>query len=182
MRDLAQQSFSKSSEKSKLLKVVIIALLIVGVVFFLNSKLSSGTTSTSGAVVLKDAPKGLTPVSLTDNLDILENGVNLSTDTATFKNVSGENAKATAVRKYGNGNFSMSVDATLPDPKGQKYQVWIVGGGYPLDAGFMSGSGNSWTLVFRDRDQYSKYRTIWLTREITSEDGKPEKHVLEGSF
>ena len=184
MRDLANQSYiSGRNNFSRLIKSVVLAFVLVAGIWFFSQR-SANPSLTSGPVVLRDAPKGLVPVSLPDDLISAGQAVNLKTGKAVFSNVSDEAevARATAVRKYGDGTFTLTVEANLPDPKNLKYQVWIVGSGEFFDAGFMNGSGTDWTLIFRDKDYYSKYSQILITREITNNDGKPEKHILEGNF
>ncbi len=161
-------------------KVAVVVILVLGLLFIIKQKISSGSFIGDGSSGLSDAPHGLTPVSVSG---VADGGVNLSSDSATFKDVKyGGKASASATRTYGAGSFSLTVNATLPNPQGDKYQVWLVSGGQVRDAGFMSGSGGSWSLVFNDSNKYSAYNTIWITREITTEDEKPEQHVLEGSF
>ena len=184
MRDLANQNYiSGRNNFSRLVKTVVLALILVAVIWFFSQR-STNPSLTTGPVILRDAPKGLVPVSLPDDLVSAGEAVNLKTGKAVFSDVSDETgvAKATAVRKYGDGTFTLTVEANLPDPKNLKYQVWIVGDGEFFDAGFMSGSGTNWTLIFRDKDYYSKYSQILVTREITNNDDKPEKHILEGTF
>lgn len=183
MRDLAQRSYNRENlDFKKKARVIVFLIIIIGLFFLLKDKFYSPLTSVGSSQGLKDAPKGLTPVQIGENLVSAKEGVNLKTDTASFTNVSEGAAAATAVRKYGDGSYSLVVNAALPDPKGNRYQVWIVGGGKSFDAGFLNGKDSSWTQVFRDKDYYSKHDEIWITREITTEDGKPEKHILEGSF
>ncbi len=183
MRDLANQSIiRRKSTAIGRIWIFVVAILIVIVlvaIFQLKSGSSMGGTE---SVNLSDAPKGLTPVKLADVADI-SGGINLSKNTISLTDVKhGGSASGTTTRTFGDGSYSLSVSATLPDPKGDKYQVWLTNGSAVKNAGFMNGSKNSWSLVFNDKDLYSKYNEIWLTREITMEDGKPETHVLEGSF
>ncbi len=183
MRDLANQNYSspKISISKTTLRILLILAVVIIALFFIKSRTSSSSVGGS-SIELKDAPKGLTPVSLS-GVKTSSGGTNLTIENATFKNVSEQSGSATASRKYGDGSFSLSVDAKLPDPKGDKYQVWIMGGSQIKLAGTMDGSGGSWSLVFNDKDKnYSKMNEIWITREITSIDEKPEKHILEGSF
>jgi len=182
MRDLAQRSYIRGDSSSKKAKIIVFLALAISALFLLKDNFLSGSASGGSSQALRDAPKGLTPVEISDNLVSAKEGVSLKTDTASFTNVSEGSAKAAAVRKYGDGNYSLAVNATLPDPKGNRYQVWIIGGGKNYDAGFLNGSGTSWTLAFRDKDYYSKYSEIIITREITDFDNKPEKHILEGNF
>lgn len=182
MRDLAQQNLTKRPDaRSARIKILIIAAIVVGAIFVIKSGFASGGGSGS-SVILQNAPNGLKAVSYGGS-DVSKAGIDLKTDSANFRNVSGDSAKATATRTYGDGSFALTVNATLPDPRGgDKYQVWLVGEEV-VDAGIMDGAKNSWSLLFRDKDKYSSaYNQIWITREITTNDGKPEKHILEGSF
>ena len=164
------------------IKAAFLVVAVVAVLFLVKQKISSGSFIGGGSSELVDAQHGLTPVSVGAS-GITNGGVNLSSGSATFKDVKyGGQATATATRTFGAGSYSLSVNATLPNPSGDRYQVWLVNGGEIKDAGFMSGSGKSWRLVFNDSSKYSSYNTIWITREITTEGGKPEQHVLEGSF
>lgn len=185
MRDLAQMGSSKKrvAGAPKILPIVVIVVAVVAVVYFMASKISvGGIGGSSSGVTLQDAPKNLTPVKVDGAPVDVDKGVTLSSGSATFTNVSDESATATATRVFGNGSYSLTVSATLPDPTGSKYQVWLVGGGKALNAGFMDGAKTSWSVTFRDKDKYSTMSEIWITREITAEDGKPEKHILEGRF
>lgn len=165
-----------------LIKAAVLVIVAIAVLLLVKQKISSGSFIGGGPSELKDAQHGLTPVSVGAN-GVTNGGVNLSSGSATFKDVKyGGQATATATRTFGAGSYSLSVSATLPNPSGDKYQVWLVNGDQIKDAGFMSGSGKSWSLVFNDSKNYSSYNTIWITREITTEDEKPEQHVLEGSF
>jgi hypothetical protein len=163
-------------------KAAFLVVAVIVVLLLVKQKLSSGSFIGGGSSELVDAQHGLTPVSVGVS-GVANGGVNLSSGSATFKDVKyGGQAKASATRTFGAGSYSLSVSATLPNPSGDKYQVWLVNGDQIKDAGFVSGSGSSWSLVFNDSKNYSSYNTIWITREITTEDEKPEQHVLEGSF
>lgn len=186
MRDLAQQNFSQSRERIAVNKSAVRIILIMGTILIILFGLrivSSGSDFAGGsAISLKDAPKGLKPVEIPKSFDVTEGSLNLVVENASFTNVSGENAIATATRKYGGGSYSLSVSATLPDPKGNVYQVWIVGEGNVILAGDMSGSGKDWGIIFNDANNYSDLDGIWITKEITKQDENPEKHILEGTF
>lgn len=185
MRDLAHVGTSKKrvAVPPRILPIVVIVIVIVAVLYFIASKINvGGIGGSSSGVTLQDAPKSLTPVRVDGASVDVDSGVTLSSGSATFTNVSDGSATATATRVFGNGSYSLTVSATLSDPVGSKYQVWLVGGGKTLNAGFMDGAKTSWSLTFRDKDKYSTLSEIWITKEITAEDGKPEKHILEGSF
>jgi hypothetical protein len=185
MRDLAQMGSSKKrvSVPPRILPIAVIVIVVVAVLYFVAARINiGGIGGSSSGVTLQEAPKSLTPVKVDGAPVDVSGGVTLSSSSATFKNVSEESATATATRVFGNGSYSLTVSATLPDPVGSKYQVWLVGGGQTLSAGFMDGSKTSWSLTLRDKDKYSTMSEIWITKEITAEDGKPERHILEGSF
>lgn len=180
MRDLANRSYDGRDKRlPKSVKFLVLMALVLSALFFLKDRFFSSGVSSS--VTLRDAPKGLTPVNVSETVSFDDEGVSLVTESATFVNVSGDNARATATRKYGDGTYSLSVSATLPVVVGDKYQVWIATNPAKL-AGTLAGAGNNFSLIFRDTDKYSKVNQIWITREITDNDEKPEKHILEGSF
>lgn len=184
MRDLAQQSYSRTKYQipGSIVRIALLLVIVIVLLFAIRFVVSVGGIGGS-SVQLRDAPKGLTPVSLSGDVVSTDEGIDLAIESATFQNVSDVSGTASASRKYGDGSFSMTVKATLPDPKGNPYQVWIVGDGEVTLAGTMNGAGGSWGLVFNDRDKnFSKMDKVWITREITSIDNKPEKHILEGSF
>lgn len=185
MRDLAYQNTlvrPKRSLPMPLIKAAFLVIAVIAVLLLVKQKISSGSFIGGGSSELVDAQHGLIPVSVGAS-NVTSGGVNLSSGSASFRDVKyGGQAKASATRTFGTGSYSLSVSATLPNPSGDKYQVWLVNGDQVKDAGFLSGSGSSWSLVFNDSGKYSSYNTIWITREITTEGGKPEQHVLEGSF
>lgn len=181
MRDLSRLSPAQNKKIDvKKATPILVILIVVIVLFFAKSRLFSNSGS-SAAMILRDAPGGLTPVD-GGNSPISTGGVNLTTQSATFKDVKfGGDATATATRSFGGGTYILNVDATLPDPKNTFYEVWLVGptGVVPID--FMIGSGTHWSLSLRDTDKFSNYKGIWITLKRTK-DQNPEEHVLEGSF
>lgn len=184
MRDLAHQNLRSRKRKitQRNIRIFISVVIITAFIFLFTTYLNFPGVGSS--VTLKDAPKGLTPVEVTDASVSVEGGVNLTSNKATLRNVGQKKASATAERVFGGGTYTLSVVATFAGTKGHRYQVWLTDGGESLvDAGFMEGSGDSWALTFRDSDRgLSKLRFVWITDEITTEDNRPETHVLEGSF
>jgi hypothetical protein len=184
MRDLSKVPLGRSHRTVKragYFRVLILLAIVLGVIFLFKSRLSYGPIAGS-SVVLKEASRGLTPVSLDgDHEELTENAVNLTTQTAALEDVKyGGEATAKATRSFGGGSFSISVDATLPDPVNTNYQVWLVGGGEVIPIDFMRGEGTEWSLSVRTED-YSNYNEVWITLERTK-DEFPEEHVMEGSF
>ncbi len=186
MKDLAGMEYNKKSKiniSPAVLKLVIVLILGLFVVFFIKSRTSQSGNSVSsgGSVILSDAPRDLTPVSVgASNLDA--KGVDLKSQDAVMKIVRREvvgNAKAT--RSFGGGTYVLSVTANLPDPKADYYEIWLTDGSQLVPIDYMRGSGSSWSLDLNDTDKYSKLNGIWITLERTK-DNKPEEHIIEGSF
>ena len=185
MRDLANQSYGQKGTKvdSKFLRRVlfltfgVIAVLIIGKLFF-----SAGSVISGQSAVLRDAPTGLKPGEADSGTSVSDEGVTLTSQTAKLVNVAGSGGSGTAKRTFGAGTYSLDIDANLPDPEGNNYGVWLTDGAEVLLVDYLRGSGNSWGYELKDKDKYSGFDQIWITLEITKNDTKPEKHILEGSW
>lgn len=186
MKDLAKRNYSTSSKVSiprGVVKIAVVVVLVLVVLVFVKSQTgtSSGNSSLNSSVILSEAPRGLTPVSIGDT-NISSAGVNLTTQTANMKIVRKEvTGSVKASRTYGAGTYSLSVTANIEDPKGAFYQVWLTDGTKLVPIDYMRGSGSSWSLDLSDTDKYSKLNKIWITLE-RGKDNKPEEHIVEGSF
>ena len=183
MRDLAQQLPGNrgNSRIKKIIRLTVVLVVVGTILFYAKSKLIGGTGGGS-SIVLREAPRGLKPVSDEGAEKVTDKGVNLVTQRASFADLKfGGEAQATATRSFGGGTYILSVNATLPDPKNTYYQVWLVGGGNIIPIDYMRGLGNSWSLNLRSQDKYSQYKGIWITLERTK-DELPEEHVLDGTF
>lgn len=180
MRDLSKTAISKDRRPVKRFLILFGGVGLVAAIIF-NFSNSFGSIGSGGNTALHDAPTNLKPVDTPGGVST-EDGVDLKTEKASFKDVKFSGAaSATAIRAYGGGVYSLTIEANLPDPKNTYYQVWLTGGGSPLPIDYMRGSKKSWSLSLRDSDKYSKYRGIWITLERTKDD-IPEEHVLEGTF
>lgn len=183
MRDLSQVragSISRPHNYKNFIRFFVVVVLVIIVFVLVKSRL--GISQVSGGVLLHDAPLDLSPVGLSGTQNVTSGGTNLTTQSATMRDVKfGGEAIATATRSFGGGTYILSVDATLPDPVNVDYAVWLVGGGRDRLIDYMKGTGTRWSLALRDTDKYSGYSGIWITLERTR-DNKPEEHVMEGSF
>ena len=185
MKDLANQSYGQKGAKidSKFLRRVlvltfgVIAVLVIGKLFFSASSVISGQS-----VILRDAPTGLKPVEADSDTSVSDRGVTLTSQTARLANVAEGGGSGTAKRTFGANTYSLDVDTNLPDPKGNNYGVWLSDGAEVLLVDYLRGSGSSWGYELKDKDKYSGFDQIWITLEITKNDTKPEKHILEGSW
>lgn len=183
MRDLSN-SFpgKKRAGNLNFLRVIIAVLVIGGALFLAKNFLGGGGAIGASSITLKDAPFGLTPVTLSGTT-VAAGGVNLTTQTINLKDVKyGGDAQGTATRSYGAGVYKLEVNATVPDPKNVALQVWLVGAGAPRPIDVMRGSKNSWSFSFSDTDKYSSYSGVWITLERNKADNIVEEHILEGSF
>lgn len=180
---MSNMPMGNSAPRGKRIPRLILFLALILVVFSLARSQFSPEGEGGGDVILREAPRGLTPVVLEGNLvNVAAGGVDLVTGSAALVDVKyGGEAKAAATRSYGGGIYKLSVDATLPDPKNVNYQVWLVSGENVLPIDYMRGSGTSWSLSLNSEDKYSGYRGIWITLE-RNKDELPEEHVMEGSF
>jgi len=101
----------------------------------------------------------------------------------------GFTGEGTATRSTGaNGEYILEIIANLPPPaEGKFYEGWVVGSSV-LSTGKLTqeSEDGAWSAVFTDdsdEDLYT-YNEIVITEETEADglDGKPEVHVLEGSF
>src|SRR4030065_1106701 len=117
MRDLAKQNYSsrKIAIPRSVVRITAI-VIIVAVAGFVAKTFLFSPNSGDSSVILRDAPKGLSPVSISGTgIDIGE-GVDLTQENASFTNVSDISGTATAVRTYGDGSYGLSGSAQIPDP------------------------------------------------------------------
>jgi len=186
MRDLAKTNFTsnRSSKAKFVIRIVFVLFLVLTVLSFVKSRFNLGQSGSSASVTLQEASRGLTPVKLDDLESIVEGGVNLATQTANLVDVKyGGRASGTATRSFGVGSYSLSVDVVIPETKGGIFEVWLVGAqGELREVDFISCKDNACSYNLKDKDKYSNYSRIWVTKELTKEDGEPEQHVLEGQW
>lgn len=95
----------------------------------------------------------------------------------------------TATRSFDGTTFTHTVTAALGDPATRKfYEGWLVmkTAGDPkfFSTGKLTKQGVQYTLSFTAPQNYPEHKDVVITEETLSQglDGKPEAHVLEGSF
>ncbi len=114
-------------------------------------------------------------------------------ETITLAAVGGHTGSGTASREVSaSGKFEHTVDAVLNDPATSKfYEGWLVRGkmGDSNFAFFSTGkldkdADGHWRSSFESSVNYIDYSTVVITLETLANglDGKPEEHLLEGSF
>ena len=185
MRDLANLEFTSPRKKIKKVNIPVkfigFASLVLGIIFILKFTGIGGVIGSSSEI--RDAPRGLIPVEVS-SAGVADKGVNLTTQKAVLSDVKyGGRAKGTATRSFGGGSYILSVEVTIPDSTGASWEVWLVDdSGSQREVDFMNCTKTSCSYILRDSDKYSNYNQIWITRELTKEDGAPEQHVLEGEW
>ncbi len=107
---------------------------------------------------------------------------------AELNDVSGGTGSGIATRKYQSGRFSHAVLADLTDPEVDGYyEGWLVRGNEGdanfayVSTGKMRIAKGGYLLEFESNKDYSDYKKVVITLEKIN-DGKPETHILEGSF
>src|SRR4030042_6852699 len=113
MRDLAKQDFTSNRRKLNLkvfLRVFLFFAAILGILVFIKFYSPFSKSLGDSSVVLKEAPRGLKPITAGGSEEINSEGVNLTSKNATFIDVRYKGAaKATAKRTYGAGTYLLSV-------------------------------------------------------------------------
>lgn len=184
MRDLSKTPLGSRRKPNFKFKKYVIAVIVLVAVLLVVRNLDFSAISGGSGITVAEAPRGLTPVVLSDQVsDLTKNAVSLTTEKVTLEDVKSGDGQAigSASRSYGGGHYILTVEATLPDPKDTLYQVWVVGGEEIIPIDYMLGSGVEWRLNINSDDDYSNYGEIWITQERTK-DEKPEEHVMEGTF
>ena len=109
-------------------------------------------------------------------------------DVAKLKSVEGYTGSGTATRIFNDTTFTHSIIADLPDPAfGKFYEGWLVSS-TPTLRFFSTGKvvlrEDKYVLIYTDFQNYPEHNEVVITEETLAQglDGKPEAHVLEGSF
>lgn len=110
-------------------------------------------------------------------------------DTATLAAVGPYKGSGTATRSFNGTTFTHTVTASIGDPAaGKFYEGWLVmktaGGPKFFSTGKLTKKGATYTLTYTAAQNYPDHNDVVITEETLSQglDGKPEAHVLEGSF
>ena len=155
---------------------VVILVLVIGAVLWFRGRTSKE--------VMAPTTSSEEQIEKSFNLTIPED-----VDKAELEDVSGRDGSGVATRKYENGTFSHMVLADLPDPAaGTFYEGWLVRGKMGdanfiyISTGKLTVAKGGYLLEFQSKTiDYSDYTGVVVTLEKIN-DGKPETHVLEGSF
>ncbi|MBI2405811.1 hypothetical protein HYV21_02055 [Candidatus Microgenomates bacterium] len=109
-------------------------------------------------------------------------------ETATLSAVGKYKGSGTATRSFDGTTFTHTVRASLEDlKKGKFYEGWLVKKIPSLtffSTGKLTKQGSDYVLTFTASQNYPDYKDVVVTEEteVQGLDGKPEAHVLEGSF
>lgn len=92
---------------------------------------------------------------------------------------------AVATRNFDGKVFVHEVRAEVDDPKeGKFYEGWLVNLPEFFSTGKMIKEGDEYVLRYESNEDRSSFNEVVITEETEADglDGKPEAHVLEGSF
>jgi len=169
-------------QRQRLFGALILLLVGVGLVFYLRGgeKKEEGKVGEEDKVQVEEVTRDLSR----------QLGVTVPEDVEriTLSDVSGGSATGLATRKYESGVYEHTVLAALPDPlQGTFYEGWLVrgkegDGNYSVvSTGKMRISKSGYLLDFSSSKDLTDHPQVLVTLE-TRDDGKPEKHMLEGNF
>ena len=108
-------------------------------------------------------------------------------ESAALNAVGDYSGSGTATRQYDGSRFIHTVTANIGAPaEGKFYEGWLVRK-IPfsiVSTGKLNKNGNAYILTFSSADDLNNHPGVVITEETESMglDGKPEAHVLEGSF
>lgn len=118
-----------------------------------------------------------------------ENGATVAVETATLAAVGSYRGEGLATRSFDGITFAHTVTANVADPApGKFYEGWLVmpaiGGPKFFSTGKLEKQAGSYTLRYTASQNYPDHKLVVVTEETAAAglDGKPEAHVLEGSF
>lgn len=110
-------------------------------------------------------------------------------ETATLVAVGNYRGEGLATRSFDGTTFAHTVTATLADPTpGRFYEGWLVmpaaGGPKFFSTGKLEKQADGYMLRYTASQNYPDHAQVVVTEEtvVAGLDGKPEVHVLEGSF
>lgn len=110
-------------------------------------------------------------------------------ETATLAAVGSYRGEGLATRSFDGVTFAHTVTANVADPApGKFYEGWLVmpaaGGPKFFSTGKLEKQAGSYTLRYTASQNYPDHKLVVVTEETAAAglDGKPEAHVLEGSF
>lgn len=110
-------------------------------------------------------------------------------ETAILAAISPYTGSGTATRVFEEGTFTHTVTANVGAPRaGKFYEGWLVmktaGGPKFFSTGRMEAKHGAYVLTYTASQDYPDHQDVVITEETEALglDGKPEAHVLEGSF
>lgn len=160
----------KSSRKDVIIGLFLIVAIIGGFYLYKNLKIPKALPTPTPSTT-KSEIQGLFDYVIPEDLDSIE-----------LKDVSGGEGRGIATRKFENNLFTHAVLTDLPDlTSNEFYEGWLTMGDKFISTGKLRIAKGGFLLEFNSATDYSNYNGVVITREKLN-DGKPETHVLEGSF
>jgi len=162
---------------------VLFFVLVVGIAYFLQVNRQRTQELQEPKLIQEARP---TPGSPKINIQDQQKAVEQSRETITLADVSGGSSSGTATRSFDGSNFLHTLSAQLPPPdSGQFYEGWLVSTDVDpkvISSGRLSVlQSGQYALVFNSSTNLFSNPQVVVTLEST-DDGRPETHILEGSF
>ena len=165
------------------LSAALFLALVVGIVYFLDVT-KRNVSEVAGPEPVQEARP--TPGSAKIDIQEQQKAVEQSRETITLTDVTGRSSSGTATRSFGGSNFLHTLSAQLPSPgAGQFYEGWLVSDDLEpqvISTGKLNATqSGEYALVYTSGTNLFSHPQVIVTLE-TKDDGRPETHILEGSF
>jgi hypothetical protein len=151
------------SRRDILIGFVIIALIIIGVVFYKRNKVAkTNLTPTPAQITFEKELEDSFKYDIPDNASSIE-----------LKDISGGNGRGIATEK--------EILADIEDPaSGYFYQGWLENNGVFISLGRLQMAKGGWLLEY-DKSKYEEYKKLIISLEKIN-NSTIEKRILEGTF
>lgn len=117
--------------------------------------------------------------------EVVEDEILIDIEETSLEAVGSYTGSAVATRNFDGEKFIHEVRAKIGDPKeGKFYEGWLVSLPNFFSTGKMIKDGDEYILKYEANEDKSSFSEVVITEETEANglDGKPEEHVLEGSF
>ena len=162
---------------------VLFFVLVVGIAYFLRVNRQRTQELQEPKLIQEARP---TPGSPKINIQDQQKAVEQSRETITLTDVSGGSSSGTATRSFDGSNFLHTLSAQLPSlGSDQFYEGWLVSTDVNpkvISTGRLNATQTGqYALVYTSGTNLFSHPQVIVTLE-TKDDGRPETHILEGSF
>ena len=165
------------------LSALLFLVLVVGLMYFFDVR-KRNVSEVAGPEPVQEARP--TPSSAKIDIQEQQKAVEQSRETTTLTDVTGGSSTGTATRSFDGSNFLHTLSTQLPSSgSGQFYEGWLVSETSDpkvISSGRLSVlQSGQYALVFNSSTNLFSHPQVVVTLE-SRDDGRPETHILEGSF